>query len=112
MKSFIINLLLNFTMAYCLWVGVVNGLDGALNLGLFLAWFAIIMSFFAFSDSAKSARKKVFEHSSIRKHLDTAYDIAVLVFLIWHGFMLTGAFYAVHILITLTIKYKQESDSE
>lgn len=71
-----------------LYYGLAHGVEGALNIGLFLAWFAFALSFGALSSEVG---KKIGEIPTWAVAKSLAFDCAAIALLAWHGWMLTAA---------------------
>lgn len=80
-----------------LYYGIVEGVTGARNVALFVAWFTFVASFSALSQSAIRAMKDA--RPSVPVWLDRSFDVAVAGFLLWHGYWFTGTAYAVSLVL-------------
>lgn len=85
--------LVNGAMIAALWFGLVEGIDGALNVGLVMVWFAIVTSLFMLSSEVTG--KLIREHGgrSVPDWLNWVSDIAVILILAWHGWLWTAGFF-------------------
>lgn len=89
--------LVNGAFAACLYFGYIEGVEGALRVAFFLAWFAIICSL---PTASEEVRKKMRENGrTIPAWVSVPFDIAVTVVFVWFGAWVTGAFYVLHILL-------------
>lgn len=92
MREITLWILMNGLLLGGLWHGLVNGVDGALNAGLFMVWLRVAVSPFSLMTSthhnlAKSSPSAV---PSILSHTCTG---AALGLLVWHGYAFTAAFF-------------------
>ncbi|MBI5901810.1 MAG: hypothetical protein HZB40_21645 [Rhodocyclales bacterium] len=85
-------LAINGTFGVLLWFGLVEGVEGARNLGLFMAWVSAVVSLFVFTDSVQAEMTK--NGRSVPRPIGVASDLAILGLLIWFGAWVTGAAYA------------------
>ena len=81
--------------------GLVEQHDGALNVGLALTWFCIIVSWFILTDNAinELAKRK---RSTLFVAFDRSIDLAIALLLIYFGWFITGGLYALHIALVAT----------
>ena len=77
-----------------LWAGFVNGVQGAANIGLFMAWLLIVLSLFAQTKAVQEAYAR--DPSPVPAWLNRALQLLVLLFLLWHDAVITGAAWALH----------------
>jgi hypothetical protein len=97
MIKFLSYLVLNGIVAGLLWFGLVEGVQGAQNLGLFAIWVISVMSlFFGTDDIAKVVAKKGF---SAPYWFDVLFDLFIVGLLVWHSCYWSGSAYLVHMLM-------------
>jgi len=97
MKRKINYIVTNSVFVAALYFGIYKGIDGAENIALFMAWFAIVISFFTFHDDlAKSMQEK---GPSVPRYVDIGFDIIVASYLLWFDYTLTGSLYVVHTIL-------------
>lgn len=86
-----------------LWFGLVEQHDGALNVGLALTWFCIIISWFILTDNAinELAKRK---RSTLFIAFDRVIDLSIALLLIYFGWFITGGLYALHIALVATAR--------
>jgi len=91
----------NGVFAGSLYFGYVEGIDGFVNVALFIAWLAVIVSPFTL---AKPVLKEILNQGgpAMSDHVEGVFDIAVIVVFVYFGAWVTGAFYAVHAIIIQT----------
>lgn len=90
-------LLVNSLFAASLWFGLVQGIEGFRNIGLFIAWLTIVTSVFFFTDAAqKHLREK---GPSVPLLIDWLFDAAITGLFVWHGYWVTAIFYVVHVIL-------------
>lgn len=87
----------NGLFAAALFYGFERGIDGARNVALFWAWFAIVASMFAMSDTVSQPLRE--KGPPVPVWIDGVFDAAVISFLAWHGALWTAGFYLMHTLI-------------
>lgn len=101
-------ILMNGLMAGFLWAGIVDGVDGAYRVGMFMLWLTIVLSFLAciavFSKQGKA--ELTWRRPRWFIAADVLFDLGILSFLVWHGFIVTGAFYLVHMICLHAIREK------
>ena len=71
-----------------LYYGLVHGVDGALNVGLFLAWLMFALSFGVF---IPEAGEEIGEAPVWAIARSVVFDIVAVALLAWHGWMITAA---------------------
>ena len=95
MIKFMWYLILNGIVASLLWFGLVEGVQGAQNVGLFAIWVISVMSlFFGTDDVAKAVAAK--GGFSAPYWFDVLFDLFIVGLLTWHGCYWSGAAYMVH----------------
>lgn len=101
MKRFITYSLFTSLHVASLWLGLVEQHDGALNVGLALTWFCIIIHWFILTDNAinELAKRK---RSTLFIALNQGIDLAIALLLIYFGWFITGGLYALHIALFAT----------
>lgn len=99
-------LAINGVFTASLYFGFIEEIGGALNLAYFMAWWAIIVSFCAYSDDAKELMQET--GRPVPEWFDVVFDLCVVAVLVWYGAIATGLFYAIHI-INLEHGYKDEN---
>lgn len=90
-------LITNLAMGFILWVGIVDGIDGARNLGLFLVWAISILSITMLIPAVQEEISK--KGRSIPRPINIMFDFAIACFLAWHGYIVTSIAYAIHIIL-------------
>ena len=97
MIKFMWYLILNGIVASLLWFGLVEGVQGAQNVGLFAIWVISVMSlFFGTADVAKAVAAKGF---SAPYWFDVLFDLSIVALLVWHSCYWSGTAYVVHMLM-------------
>ncbi len=76
-------LLVNSAFVAALWFGFVGGVEGAKSTAVFWVWFSFIVSLFVVSEDV--SRKMVEDGPSVPLWLNLSLDMAIVVFLVWHG---------------------------
>ena len=101
MKRFITYSLFTSLHVTALWLGLVKQHDGALNVGLAMTWFCIILSWFMLTESAiKELAKR--KRNTLFIAFDRVIDLSIALLLIYFGWFVTGALYALHIALAAT----------
>jgi hypothetical protein len=86
----------NALFAVLVWLGLVEGVEGARNLTIFLVWVLFVLSLFALQkDVIKEMADKP---PSVPRWIDFTYDAAVLALIVWQGSWVLGIAYAIHML--------------
>ena len=93
MKRAALWTLMNGGMLAALWYGFVEGVQGAQNVGLLLAWVTIITSLFAVSENIADDLVRRHGGMSVPMWISWLLDFAVVTLLSWHGWMWTAGFY-------------------
>lgn len=88
--------LINAAFFACLWFGLNGYSEGAYNVAMFAVWFTIIVSFALLEPKVIDSSKNDF---SVPQWLDVCFDLCCMTLLVFHGYIFTGAMYAVHIAI-------------
>lgn len=106
MIKFLSYLILNGIVASLLWFGLVEGVQGAQNVGLFTIWVISVMSlFFGTDDVAKAVAAKGF---SAPHWFDVLFDLFIIGLLTWHGCYWSGAAYMVHMVMIAVLRSNVE----
>lgn len=106
MIKFMWYLILNGIVASLLWFGLVEGVQGAQNVGLFVIWVMSVMSlFFGIGDVAKAVAKKGF---SAPYWFDVLFDLFIVGLLTWHDCYWSGAAYVVHMVMLAGLRSNVE----
>lgn len=96
----------NAAFAVCLWFGIIEGISGAANVALFIAWIAIVTSLFACS---KDVIEKLAQRGrTVPMWIDQSFDLMVVAFLVWHGWWATAIGYVIH-MGSLAVAYDRAS---
>ena len=84
-----------------LWLGLVEQHDGALNVGLALTWFCIILSWFVLTEGVinELAKRK---RNTLFIAFDRVINLSIALLLIYFGWFVTGVFYALNIALVAT----------
>jgi hypothetical protein len=102
MFRFLSYLVLNVIVACLLWFGLVEGVQGAQNLGLFIVWVLAVMSvFFVTDDVAKAVAAKGF---SAPYWFDLLFDLFIVGLLVWHSCYWSGSAYVFHMLMVVSLR--------
>ena len=89
----ILWIIANFGMIAALWFGLVEGIDGALNIGILMVWFATLTSFFMLNEKVTDDLIKKQGGRSVPDWVSWASGVTVVLILTWHGWLWTaGAF--------------------
>ena len=101
-------LLFKVVFAGLIYAGYVKEISGAENLVLVLAWLAICMSPFTFSEKMiKEIKERSF---IIPEWLRSSFDVIISAAFIWFGSVFTGIFYLLRALvIAAAIEYAEEA---
>ena len=86
--------IVNTAMLLLLWAGLVQGIEGARNIALFLVWLSFFTSLACFSD--KLIAEVGTRGRSVPRIVDAIFDVTVLSMLVWHGCFVSGIAYAIH----------------
>jgi len=70
-----------------LYFGLVHGIEGALNVGIFLTWFMFVVSFGLFDKQVASETGNIPLWAISRS---VAFDLAAIAMLVWHGWIITA----------------------
>lgn len=106
MIKFLTYLLLNGIVAALLWFGLVEGVQGAQNVGIFAIWVMSILSlFFGMEDVVKSVSKTGF---SAPYWFDVLFDLFIVGLLTWHSCYWSGAAYLVHMVMISVLRSNVE----
>ena len=101
--------LINSLFAACLYWGFYVGVDGAKNVSIFYVWVAFALSLLSFSDEFVNHLKK--KKPQVPRWLDYSFDLSVVFFLVWFGFIFSGIAYFIHLLLIQTAWNKALEDS-
>lgn len=92
-------IVMNGLIATCLWLGLIEGVAGALNIALFFLWVVVVASFATLNDDLRKKLAAKPEFPAVPLWLDGFYDLGILCLLVWSGRWITGAGYAVSIVM-------------
>lgn len=98
---------LNGVFAGMLWFGLVEGMQGAKNVGLFMAWMTSVFSIFALTEEGAAAVAK--HERSVPAVFDVCFDMAIAGLLVWFGAWATGIAYTIQIVILAGVRARNES---
>lgn len=102
--------LINGCFALALWFGFVEGVAGAKNVAMFLAWLSAVLGMFCATDAAVEELRK--KPRSVPQGVNTALDVAVAIFLVWFGAWLTAIAYTIGHSILLSAREKADKLNE
>jgi hypothetical protein len=97
-------LVLNSILALSLWFGLVEGIQGALNLGLFMSWLVFVLSLTLLSDDVVERGAK--EGLWVPIWFDTLFDSFIVGLLAWHSCFWTAGVYFIHMCILVAYRSK------
>lgn len=97
-------LVLNSILALSLWFGLVEGIQGALSLGLFMSWLMFVLSLTILSD--KAIEKGTKEGLWVPVWFDTLFDSFIVGLLAWHSCFWTASVYLIHMSIVMVYRSK------
>lgn len=83
-----------------LWFGLVEGMNGLLNIGLAMTWFGIVFSWFMLSDAAINEMTKN-KRGAAFLAIDRTIDLGIAGLLIYFGWFVTGLLFAMHIIFCM-----------
>jgi len=92
---FLSYLVLNGIVATLLWLGLVEGIEGAQNLGLFAVWVISVASLFCGTKEMASAVVKKGGFSA-PYWFDVTFDVFIVGLLAWHSCYWTASAYLFH----------------
>lgn len=93
MKQLLQYSLINGLFGACVYAGVILGMEGPLNIALAFGWLSVAIAPFIFT---KSIQKVIQESPTCKRMVDAAFDTAVSLVFIWHGFIWLGVLYLMH----------------
>ena len=105
MIKFIRWAIINGSIAPLAYFGFIEGVQGAANVAMVMLWLAICITPFALTDNIT---KMLQSKPQWKKHVATAYDIAMCFFLLWIGMMWTGVFYLIHSILISSVTYSEK----
>jgi hypothetical protein len=93
----------NGLFAILLYYALVEDVSGAQNVVIFFIWLLTLISLFLTTDDGlKAFLESVQKNGSfvlsspVAEFIDSVYDVAVLMTLIWYGWIWMGVFYFIH----------------
>jgi hypothetical protein len=107
-KQTVMYFVINGIFAYCTVMGLMYGVEGALNLSLFIAWAISLLSLAFLSDEFQ---KKVFEEqpkSPVPAWIDTGFDLFIIGMFVWYGAIFTAIAYSIHLILVLGYRKNRE----
>jgi len=90
---------INFGFAICIFYGIYGDNEGARNIALTYSWFVFTASLLMFSDVVVKAVKDGKPTTSINRNIDILFDISVVISFVYAGWIVTGIFYLIHMLL-------------
>ena len=78
------------------YLAFIEGINGALNIVLFLVWGLFLLSFFVFNDEFVNTSQG--RTPSVPRWLDVTTDLIFVGVLVWFGHVFTAMAYMIHIL--------------
>lgn len=101
MKHAIRWALINGVIGGCLVAGLVFGIGGALNVGIFATWYLFVISFACLAEKIPIMLAAKPEWPSVPRWVDHTFDLGILFLLVWHGRWYSGAAYAIRFVLAL-----------
>lgn len=101
-------IMLNGLLAASLWFGIVEHVEGAAIVAMVLAWFTSVTSLFMLHKDVIAVIRK--RGKTVPVPVDHAFDVAVVGFMLWGGWIITGIAYAFHILMIAVAFHKAFKD--
>lgn len=98
--------LMNGLMLGGLVAGLVYGIDGARNVGLFMVWFCFVGSWGVFSEDLQKEVAKENKPPAVPPWIDGMLDSSVVVLLVWHSLWISAVAYTLHILFLAHLRRK------
>ena len=94
-------LLINGGLVVSLYFGMVSGITGAMNVGLFILWVTIIISGFLLIEDVRKEENVVtaLQNLPVPRSIDRIFDIGIVLSLVWYGWIITGIGYFIHMII-------------
>jgi hypothetical protein len=90
-------------LAACLWFGLVDGVQGARNVGIVMVWvFIVTVLVIASSRLVEQAAKNPEIAPAVPMWFNVSFDFTIAGFLVWHGFIATGVTYLLHVGVYLS----------
>jgi len=99
--------LFNGIFVACLWLGMVEHIDDFKNVALAIAWFTFAMSICSSLVVWNTTTEELSEmpsmsaSMSVPPWIDGSFDFAVVLFLMFHGYFVTGAAYTFSSLVCM-----------
>jgi len=90
---------INGVFAASLFYGLVYHIEGALNIGIFMAWLfgtfgtILLLGMIAFPEIIVNEVVKKNKPFSVPEWFDQTFDTIITVILVWHGYYTLSAFY-------------------
>jgi hypothetical protein len=88
---------INGLFAAGIYFGFYEGIEGAKNVTMLIAWATIVMSFSYLTDAVKESFKK--SERSMPASVNVIYDLAVACAFAWFGAWVTAAFWLLHLVM-------------
>ena len=84
-------ILINTGFAVCLYFGLVEDVNGAINVALFIAWFHVFVGIMCVSETVAVEIRK--NKRTVPFEFDITYDLLVTLAFLWHGYWVVGVLY-------------------
>jgi hypothetical protein len=81
-----------------LYLGIIQGMEGAVRVASFLIWMTFVFSLFMLSNEFVQVINKM-GRPPMPRWVDVAFDLTLVMFLLWHGWVFSGVAYFIHIML-------------
>jgi hypothetical protein len=96
MRNVVVGRIVDGVMAATLVAGLIFGIQGAMNIGLFIVWLLFLVSFLSRFPGVADAAAGHKDYPGVYRVAEICFDVAIVLLLIWHGRWFSGTAYAMH----------------
>jgi hypothetical protein len=90
--------IVNSIFLICLYLGLIEHIEGAKNIALALAWFTVISTPIFFTDMYTKTMTE--SGYTVPALVEGIIDFTALFIMVWTGYLVLGGFYTIHILVS------------
>ncbi|RAW91452.1 MULTISPECIES: hypothetical protein [unclassified Photorhabdus] len=102
------SIILDAIIASFLFIGITQNIEGFVNVGYFAGWFFGVIKFLAYLFSRDTLAKEYKHVPTAFRYYDLLTDTAFVIFVVYQGWFVLGAIYAIGAMAKVEFQGKQE----
>ncbi|MCT8345425.1 hypothetical protein LG003_21925 [Photorhabdus kleinii] len=102
------SIILDAIIASFLFIGITQNIEGFVNVGYFAGWFFGVIKFLAYLFSRDMLAKEYKHVPTAFRYYDLLTDTAFVIFVVYQGWFVLGAIYAIGAMAKVEFQGKQE----